>query len=75
MNKGSPGTFVPNIRWSASQDVLASISSDIPSLVRLRLPVYRRESFMGVTFESGTPGQKDPPVFAANSRYIFVDEW
>ncbi len=70
------GTFVPNSGQSASQDVLASNARDIPSLARSRLPAnVRPESFMGVIVESWTPGQKDPPVFVTNSRYIFVDKW
>lgn len=38
-NEGSLGTFVPNIGRSSSPDVLASISSDFPSLVRSHLTV------------------------------------
>jgi hypothetical protein len=37
INKGSLGTFVPNIDRSASPDVLTNIPDDIPSLARSRL--------------------------------------
>ena len=39
MSKCWLGTFVPNIRWSSSQDILAGDSRDIPSLAGSRLPV------------------------------------
>ena len=76
MNKSSLGTFVPKIGGHRLQtSLLVFLVTFLLLSVRAYLSNVRRDSFMGVMVEFRTPGQKDPPVFVANSRYIFVDEW
>jgi hypothetical protein len=45
----------------------------------LSIPGYiasvQRERLVGVLVESWTASKKDPPVPAANSSHILVDEW
>jgi hypothetical protein len=42
---------------------------------RSSVPNVSLDTCMGVKFEFCATSQKDPPVPAANSNYIPVDEW
>ena len=47
--------------------LLLSVPSDVANV--------QLERVVGVTVESCTPSEKNPPVCAANSSLILVDEW
>ena len=72
------GTFVPNCGRQASPDVAGNVRKTFVLLsVRVNVRTVSLESLMGVTFESWTPGQKDPPVPVTNGGCVSVDkrEW